>query len=122
MGIDFHTLNFLRFAARDGAFGRVATIGRQAIHISPRTRRALLGAQPGPDAYCEDLLNRHFGATSVESGDNSDYEGATHVFDMNQKLDTEARYDTVFDGGCLEHIFDPAQALENFSRLCAPGG
>jgi hypothetical protein len=28
----------------------------------------------------------------------------------------------VFDGGCLEHIFNAPQALKNFSLMCAPGG
>jgi hypothetical protein len=112
MGIDTHTLNFLTYCARRKPFGRTATIGRQAIHVE----------ELGYGTYCEDLFRSRFGAHVVESFDNSSYESATHVVDMNTPLPNCATYDTVFDGGCLEHVFDVAQGLENVSTLCAEGG
>ena len=62
-----------------------------------------------------------FGATSVDSYDNSDYESATHVWDMNRPLAPEKKYDTVVDLGCLEHVYNVTQALTNVSSLADPG-
>ena len=83
MGIDVHALNLLRFAAARKPFGRVATIGRQGLHVPPEKVRKLLNLNQEIDygKYCEDLLKAQFGAKSVDSFDNSDYEGATHIVD-----------------------------------------
>ena len=66
----------------------------------------------------------YFGSTKVESIDNSTYEGATHILDMNKPLplDLYGEFDTVIDGGSLEHIFNVPQALRNLSNLCRIGG
>lgn len=126
MGIDIHALNFLRYATRKRYLGATMTIGRQGVHvIEPVVRKALAfdGAYQNAD-YCEQLLIGGLGATSVESVDNSSYEGATHVHDMNQELpeDLRGRFDTVIDGGCVEHVFNVVQALRNCSSLLKPGG
>jgi hypothetical protein len=73
-------------------------------------------------AYCEDFLKAEFGAVVVESFDKSDYEGATHIVDMNRPLQVDSAFDTILDGGCLEHIYNVPQALINISQLCAEGG
>jgi hypothetical protein len=94
-------LNFLKFARRKQAFGRVATIGRQEINVPIDKLKSALNLKGytkyGP--YCEELLIGHFAATVVESFDNSDYEHATHMADMNKPLAVQNRYDTVIDGG-----------------------
>jgi hypothetical protein len=113
MGIDVHSLNFLRYAAKKKALGRVATIGRQSLMVR--------SAQIGTETFCEQFLTTHLGAHVVHSYDYSDYEGATHVVDMNQPLRTEERYDTVVDCGTTEHIFNVSQALRNISMLGASG-
>jgi hypothetical protein len=66
----------------------------------------------------------YFGATKVDSIDVSDFEKATHIADMNRPLPDhlQGKYDTVIDGGCLEHVFNVAQALKNCSLLCKEGG
>jgi hypothetical protein len=103
MGIDIHGLNFLKFASRKQAFGRVATIGRQEIHVSIGKLKSALNlteyTKYGP--YCEELLIGHFAATVVESFDNSDYEQATYIADMNKPLTLQNRYDIVIDVGSL---------------------
>jgi hypothetical protein len=113
MGIDVHGLNFLRYAAKKKALGRVATIGRQSLMVR--------SAQIGEETFCEQFLTSHFGAQVVHSYDYSDYEGATHIVDMNKPLITEERYDTVIDCGTTEHIFNVSQALKNVSLLGASG-
>lgn len=126
MGLDFHAVNFLRYAHRYGGFGEAITIARQELHVN---RMVLEGLLPLRDtyvqsAYCEELLKGYFGAASVESVDNSDYEQATHVHNMNDPLPNvlKGRYDTVMDIGCLEHVYNAPQALLNCSMLCRPGG
>ncbi len=124
MGIDVHGLNLLKYATSSRPLGKTVTIGRQGVHISAPKLAKLLGtAQQGePDEWCEPLLKTHFGATSIDSFDYSPYEHATHIADFNLPLQGDYRYDTVFDGGSTEHIFNAPQALENISRLCAPDG
>ncbi len=124
MGIDVHVLNFLRFARKRQSFGCVATIGRQGLIIpNDRLKKLLkLERKPNLGSYCEDLLKVHFGATSVESFDNSDYQNATHIADMNKPIKIHDRYDTVIDGGCIEHIYNVPQALKNVSQMCMEAG
>ena len=59
--------------------------------------------------------------------DYSDYEGAEIICDLNHSL-AEAllaktgRFDLIVESGCLEHIFNVPQVLQNLYRLAADGG
>src|SRR5437588_12054477 len=110
MGIDVHSFNFLRYALRMRGFGSVATLGRQSLLVSPTRLSRMLHTKERFGLFCEELLLRHFGATVVHSYDYSDFEGATHIVDMNDPITPAQRYDTVLDLGCIEHIFDVVQA------------
>ena len=123
LGIDYHGLRFLKFARQKKAFGAVATIGRQGLHLAPWKVREVLGLTATIDfgAYCERLLTEHFAASAVDSYDNSDYESATHVQDMNAVIAPGRKYDTIIDAGCLEHVYNVTQALKNISALANPG-
>lgn len=123
MGIDTHSFHLLRYATKKfGGLGNTITLGRLTVLLGPRFSRRWLGTYGG--AYCEPLLIERFGASHVDSIDNSGYEGATIVADMNQPISSslEAQYDTVIDFGCTEHIFDVAQSLRNVASLCKVGG
>jgi hypothetical protein len=124
MGIHPHTVMFLKFASVRMPLGRVATMGRQGMFVSSAKMRAIIGAAPRADygEYCEHFLMSELGASHVHSFDISDFEGATHVCDFNHTVAIQERYDTILDGGFLEHIFNVPQALENMSTLCATGG
>lgn len=125
MGIDVHGLNFLRYARLFGSFGDTLTIGRQWLHVIEPVIRDMMNLPDGyrKSEYCEDILLYKFGAKKVGSIDNSDYENATHVIDMNQELPSGfQKYKTIIDMGSLEHIFNVPQALMNISSLCEPGG
>jgi len=125
MGIDVHGLNFLRFAATQRPLGDVATLGRQGLNIAPYRLVELLSTEPPlppVERWSESLLTSRLGARSVESYDNSGFEGATHLADLNRPIEPPRRYDTVVDAGTLEHIFDVRQALANVAALCVPGG
>jgi hypothetical protein len=119
----YHGLQLLRFAAKHAQFGRVATIGRQELGLGKKEVRSLIGAEYEHDKYCDSLLLQHFGATCVDSWDFSDYEGASHIADMNKPLNEGlSTYDTLIDFGSLEHVYNAPQALLNVSELCRDGG
>ena len=123
MGIDTHSLNLLRHAtAAHGNLGRTITLGRMVVLLGPRAAMKWAGTKDG--TYAESMLISKFGATQVDSVDNSDYEGATIIADMNQPAPAAliGQYDTVLDFGCTEHIFDVAQSIRNVAAMCKPGG
>lgn len=127
MGFDTHALLFLRKVHdTSGSFGRTATIGRQTIHVPNPVLERLLGFQVegSSDMFCEPTLLGHFGSTIVHSFDNSDYEGASHVFDLNNPIPKEfyEQYDTIIDSGSLEHIYDTRTVLKNIVSMLKPGG
>src|SRR5207253_10746057 len=96
MGVEYNTSRFLLQARDQGVrFGRVLTIGRQNLVITPRdleklaqefafAPRELTDMQP-PSAltYVEPFCTRLLKADEVESLDVSTYEGATYVHDLN---------------------------------------
>lgn len=75
------------------------------------------------DAFCETLF-KLLGARQVESMDMSSYENASLRHDMNQPVSPELheRYDVVFDGGTLEHVFNFPQAIRNAMEMVKVGG
>ena len=112
-------------AARQGgvSFTQTLTVGRQVIDAPGRqlARLGLNGMRMGGNG--DDLL-RLLGATSVDSLDASDYEGATLIHDLNRELpaDWAERYSAVFDGGSLEHVYDLPKALRSCMNLVSVGG
>jgi hypothetical protein len=56
--------------------------------------------------------------------DISDYEGAEVVHDLNLPLPRKYRgqFDFIFDGSCLDNIFNVTQALFSMSEMLRPGG
>jgi hypothetical protein len=64
------------------------------------------------------------GAQKVDSLDASDFEGATIIHDLNEPMPHcyKDRYDVVFDGGTLEHVFNFPVALRNAMEAVKIGG
>jgi SAM-dependent methyltransferase len=56
--------------------------------------------------------------------DVSDYEGATIIHDMNTIIPEQYHntYDFIYDGGCMDNMFDPVTFLKNTSNILKPGG
>ncbi len=132
MGITDTTAAFLLDLARDQPLGKTATLGRLELFLNRAQLTRLLrptAATPQEidgclDRYAEPFLKRCAGATEVVSIDVSPYEGAGIIHDMNARLprDAEQQFDTVIDGGTLEHVFNFPVALANCMRLVRPGG
>lgn len=64
------------------------------------------------------------GFDEVVSTDVSSYEGVDLLWDLNQPPppDVEERFDVVFEGGTIQHIFDLRRVFENIHHLLKPGG
>ena len=137
MGLEYYTTRFLLQArAKVVNFGRTLTIGRQNFFVTGPQLKALAGefalnldsffaTEPKTElAYVEPFFKKVLGAPEVESLDVSTYEGATHVHDMNAPLpeNLKNRFDTVFEAGSLEHIFNFPTAIGNLMQALKVGG
>lgn len=56
--------------------------------------------------------------------DISDYEGANILADLNQPIGSELKnnYDFIYDGSCIDNVFDPVVFIQNVSDMLRPGG
>ena len=129
MGLEKHvTALFLKLRSEGVSFGRLLTLGHQNVCLEHREYCRVLEklGQSRNDSvplFADGLL-RILGASEVEAMDFSPYEGAQIVHDLNQPIPTEwhQRYDTIFDGGTLEHVFDFPTAIRNCMQMLKPGG
>lgn len=136
MGLDLHGLKLLLLARRRGVrFDRVLTFGRIELALSPERAIQMLrteglpadelerlGSQPSP--WFAEPIFKALGAVEVVSLDASSYQSASIVHDMNQPIAGEfkERFDVVFDGGSIEHVFNFPVAIRNCMELVKPGG
>lgn len=137
MGLDSNGAKFLLYARSQGVdFRRTATIGRQRLQLRPQdlgevfrdfaatsSDEEMNQILTDADGYAEPLFSR-LGAQEVHSFDASDYEGATHRWDMNLEVPDSAteQYTTVIDGGSLEHVFNFPTAIRNCMEMVRVGG
>ena len=65
-----------------------------------------------------------FDPGGVHALDLSDFEGADIVHDLNVPVDEGLveKFDLIFDGGTIEHVFSLKDSLFNTARLCKVGG
>ena len=107
------------------------TIGRQSLTV-PRKELTEIACKLGlssvdenfSSSFADDFLKTALGASSLTSIDYSDYQDADIVHDLNQPIPEEwsNKFDTLIDGGTIEHIFDIKQVLSNYMNLVKPGG
>ncbi len=111
--------------------GSVIQLGRQRCAFAGRAlsrwcrARGVTLAAPLPDGAVDDgQLFRALGFADVQSLDRSDFEGANVLADLNLPLPdaVAGRFDVVFNGGTLEHVFDVRAALANVHHLLREGG
>lgn len=138
MGVDIYVLNFLAATTsiHKRSFGRTLTFGRQGYHIPAQRRTvaedilracdpsAVLDViQPAGEIWADGLF-RYFGASNLSAMDASTYEGAGVVHDLNLPVPfrLHGAFDTIFDGGTIEHIFDIPTVLHNVDALLSSGG
>lgn len=106
------------------------TLGRQGIHMYRQDIDHLLNKhnlnhltnKHEPYSWCDTLL-QDLNFVHIDSIDNSPYEGATIIHNMNNPIPkTSKKYNYIFDGGTIEHIFNTPQVCENIIDLLEVGG
>ena len=123
--------------------GSVLLIGRQTVPLTIEQAKALIrdeGIAIRPEAVpqIDERTGRGKGEVfiadasvlelmseaSVRALDISDYEGAEIVLDLNGSIpkELEGQFDFIYNGSCLDNIFDPATSLKNMTTLLKPGG
>ena len=123
--------------------GNVLLIGRQTVPLTIEQTKDLIRmegvpcrdeAQPRIDATTRSGKEHGFIAdvsvfdlfttATVRALDISDYEGAEIVQDLNRPLpsDLEGQFDFIYNGSCLDNIFDPVTSLRSMTQLLRPGG
>jgi hypothetical protein len=133
MGLDINAVRFLMDARKRGAdFGEVLTLGRQDLNVYPSKMAQVLEShgysptlfQGGDKALYAEPCFLSLGARKVSSMDFSDFEGASFVHDLNKPVGAELkeRFDLVYDGGTLEHVFNFPVALQNCMEMVKAGG
>lgn len=114
---------------------RVVTFGVQKVQADAAAIRGILGeqcfagqagdARPGArETVSQATLFRMLGYRRVDSIDYYPDEDPSFVLDLNLPLppDLGPDFDLVYDGGTMEHCFNPAQVMHNAANLAAPGG
>ena len=131
MGLDNTAAQTLCGARSVGAdFTSTLMIGRQWLLAAPEAVREvarLHGAPVPPIEPGQPFAEPFFamlGAAHVDSLDVSTFEGATVQHDLNRPVpaDLHGKYDLVFDGGSLEHVFNFPVALQACMEMVRPGG
>ena len=126
----------MKEAMRQPLNGRVLTLGRQEVMISPYQLKhyAKLAGFSGQkmesfsDPYAPMTDSDFFsflGVSDLNSLDYSDYEGATIAFDLNSgdtPLEYKEAFDVIYDGGTIEHIFHLPNVLKSLVWMLKPGG
>lgn len=137
MAIDTEAARLLLANARGGVcMSETATLGRQRYHPSNLESKRLLlefGFDPTrypkllegePDDRFAEAFFEVLGVRRLETIDASNFEGATLVHDMNLPIPSElhGRFDLVYDGGTLEHVFNFQTAVRNCMEMVKVGG
>jgi hypothetical protein len=137
VAVSYAGAQFLVNACRDGVnFERTLTLGRQDLIASPILLTRLLkrnGLLTDPAAlrkeitrwpYRADRLFNALGTRELSFMDNTPYEGANVLHDLNDPVPgaLHERYDVVVDSGTLEHVFNFPVALKSTMEMVAVGG
>jgi hypothetical protein len=130
MGIDKTALELILLSQNyvkrnDDNVANILTLGRQQIHISKNDINHLLSKYKFSSLinkynvydYSENLFTNLFEEKwkyiFVDSMDNSDYEGASIIHNLNNPFNSSKKYQYIYDGGTIEHIFNIPQVIEN---------
>ncbi len=123
--------------------GDVLFVGRQTTFLDQHSlkllldRHGIIPAQAGEPEIdtatwggrqgrfiTDRYLMKVLGVKNLRFMDVSNYEGADIVCDLGHPVDESlhGKFDFIYNGGCLDNMFNPAGALANFTRMLKPGG
>jgi SAM-dependent methyltransferase len=138
MGLLFSDTKMLWQARQGGAsFDATLTVGHQQLFLHPsevKYFQKVASSQEDLDSralrsyrfadYADNFLREFLKVTSLSILDNSPYEGATLIHDLNYPVpeDLWNKFDAVIDAGSLEHIFNFPVAIGSLMRMAKVGG
>lgn len=140
MGIDVACFNYI-LKNKEKVKGNTLQLGRQGLHfagfmagqakenVSVELFKHYCPTIPfanlveGCDGHTEKFFTV-LGAETVDSIDYSNYERANIIHDLNKPIPAELynKYDFIFDGGTIEHIFDIKMCIDNVKKMLKVGG
>jgi len=109
---------------------KLLTLGRQFIHIAPDIisyfidKYKIVNVPPLNYGEGSEKLFQGLGFSDIDSIDNSNYENASIIHDMNKPVSDglKNQYDYIYDGGTTEHIFNTPQVFDNIINMLKIGG
>ncbi len=127
MGLNFALTKFLiRKKEQYHYHGKILTLGRQDISLTPKDLSELTGTNIVAEG---EILNdegyfKCLGFSGCDSLEYSLNDGATIAHDLNEELPLRLhhKYDFVLDGGTLEHCFSVGTYMASMVHLLKPGG
>jgi hypothetical protein len=130
MGITGKCAKFLLYSKKLGVdFSHTLMLGGQQLFISSQESTEL---QPAFDGFSQwpdnggfaGSLFKALGAQTIQSMDYSDFEKATLIHNLNERVPPQElnNYSVVFDGGTLEHVFNFPDAIKNCMDMIKVGG
>lgn len=130
MGIDATALESILISLRHvKSHSAMLTLGRQGIHIPQHIcnlflRKYNLELDPSYYQAYSEAFFQALGFHSIESIDNSAYEQATMVHNMNFPIPEtlKDKYAYIYDGGTTEHCFHTPQVFQNIIDMLNVGG
>ena len=136
MGIIRSRAKMMLEAHADGVdFSSIVTLGRQKNNMTKRELtylRKMYNIAPHPDSdellqyrsYADYFFLHYLGVKNLSVIDNSNYENADIIHDMNQPIPQSLceSFDVVIDGGTLEHVFNFPTAIKNCMMMIKTGG
>jgi Methyltransferase domain len=133
----------LREGTRRPFSGRVLQLGRQGIYMTldmVKAAAAKNGVRLTPIdkidlSWDPELVKKNYisdkcffkmlGFEECESLDNSDFEGADHVFDLNNPMVPDHlrdRFDFIHNGGTMEHVYHVPNVMNAIFSMLKVGG
>ena len=129
MGISKTTSTLLCELADQGLFkGKLLQLGVQRISPESKKLVKIRSVKLGLNSVQKGAGKLRFwtalGFEKVRGLDYDDFEGADIVCDLNLPIgeDNIEKFDVIFDGGTMEHVFNVKCFLENIDRLLVIGG
>jgi SAM-dependent methyltransferase len=140
MGISSHIFrSILKEHAHRPLAGKGLLIGRQSVFFTQDNMRAIAASENVPlkdIQLSKDTETRAGGEITdyelftsfcdleMDALDVTDYENANIVHDMHYPVPAALhnQYDFIYNGSCMDNLFNPAEFLKNCSRMLKSGG
>jgi hypothetical protein len=136
MGIDITALELILLSQKYVNYKNIdngvniLTLGRQQIHIECKDINNSLSKYnfnqlidkfnyyDFAENLFRQLLNEKYDCEiNVDSIDNSKYEDASIIYNLNLPYISSKKYQYIYDGGTIEHIFNIPQVIENVINM-----